>query len=160
LGSKAKEILRCDQNDRYFPDRIADCLNDRRCPPLRPCARFAVLSLISALSDASRSLRQSLEVNADLEQQQIGTLRIVDEKPQMGCVDMDKKPMATKDEIEPGRGRFVANRIDDLHIAQQQRVVSDSIPSHDVWKLGKMARTVRRSFIQQSHKRDNSNKPE
>ena len=48
--------------------------------------------------------KQPLEVNADFEENQVGTLRIVDEQAELVLVAVDQEAMPAEGEIEPGLG--------------------------------------------------------
>ncbi len=91
-------------------------------------------------------------MRADLEENQVGTLRIADEQPQLILVAVDQKAMSAEDEIEPGADRFVvADKVDNPCVTEKQHVVADDLPRSEPRQSGKMARAIGRSFVYEYH---------
>jgi hypothetical protein len=60
---------------------------------------------------------QPFKVNADFVENQVGTLRIVDEQAEFVLVAVDQEAMPAKRKIEPGLGSFLVDEVDDLRAA-------------------------------------------
>ena len=99
----------------------------------------------------SHLFQQLLEVAAHLVEKQIGALRIIDEQMEMVVVAADEKTAAAEGKVEPVLCHLPVDEIDHFRSRQEQYMVADGAPVGNPRQMGKTARAVERSFVDEFH---------
>jgi hypothetical protein len=95
--------------------------------------------------------RQLFKMPSDLEENQIGALRVVDEQVEAAVAVFNREAMPAVGEIEPSGSDPIANVIDNARTLQTKDAIADRSPTDATGQLGKMTRAVGCSFINEYH---------